>query len=507
MTLRFPAAVLLIALWPGSLPAQGQVLPPSVALTHVSVLDVRTGSVRSDQTVIVTGTRIAAVDQAGRVAVPAGALIVDATGKYLMPGLWDMHTHIIDPDTPGTPDVVFPLLVANGVTGVRDMGSADLDSIIAIRSALRAGARLGPRMLLAGKALDGLPAIFPPDEILVRTPAEGRRAVDSLAARGVDFIKPYEMLQRDVFLAIVDAAKQHRLPLAAHVPLALDAGEASDLGVRSFEHLRNIELACSSLADSLRTARVLVLAREASRPDTTGLAFGWSLGYGPGALVRAQIHREQRPRARETFHAARCDALLRRLARNGTWQDATLVADDVARLDTMATVRATLRYVPEATRALWERTVAGWDATGTHGAGRGRADIEAQAAWYLKLVGLMAKRGVGILAGTDISNPYLIPGFSLHEELGQLVRTGLTPLEAIRAATLNPARYLAATDSLGTVEVGRLADLVLLDADPFQDIGNTRKIRAVMLNGRYLDRGALDGLLADAERAASTRPR
>jgi imidazolonepropionase-like amidohydrolase len=480
-----------------------------MALTHVGVVDVQAGRLWTDQTVVVAGNRIAAVGNASTLALPTGARVVDATGQYLIPGLWDMHTHVVDPDMPGGPDVSFPLLIANGVTGIRDMGSSDLDSIIKLRSEVRAATRLGPRMLVAGKVLDGSPPVFPPDQLVVRNPKEARRAVDSLAGRGVDFIKPYEMLQRDVFLAIVDAAARHHLPVAAHVPLVMDVGEASDLGIRSFEHLRNLELACSRRADSLRTARTAELAKEATRRDTSALAFDWSLGYGSGALVRARIHAAQRQLARETLDLPRCMALLRRLARNGTWQDVTLIVNEITalRIDTMPVIRAALRYVPARNRELWARDAprappGGDSAIQTHGGDKGRQNIEAQGAWYLRLVRMMRDQGVGILAGTDISNPYIVPGFALHDELGLLVRAGLSPLEALRAATLNPARYLAATDSLGTVAIGRRADLVLLDANPLVDIANTRRIRAVFVNGRYLDRGALDALLDQAERAA-----
>jgi len=228
MTFRLFALTALLALWAPPLSGQGA---PSVALTHVSVVEVGTGRLQSNQTVVINGGRIAAVGRTGSVPVPTGTMNVDATGKYLIPGLWDMHTHVVDPDMPGGPEVSFPLLVANGITGIRDMGSSDLDSIIKLRGEVRAGTRLGPRILVAGKVLDGVPLVAPPDEWPARTPVEARRAIDSLATRGVDFIKSYEMLQRDVFLAIVDRAKRHRLPLAAHVPLVIDAAEASDLGV------------------------------------------------------------------------------------------------------------------------------------------------------------------------------------------------------------------------------------------------------------------------------------
>ena len=476
---------------------------PSLAFTHVNVVDVESGRVLPEQTVLIAGNRIQSVGPSARVKVPSGAQVVDATGKYMIPGLWDMHLHLVDPDTPGSPDVVLPLLVANGVTGGRDLGAMSLDSILQLRSDVRTGRRIGPRLVVAGKLLDGAPVVFPPDAVLVRTAEEGPQIVDSLAAPGVDVIKPYEMLRRDVFLAVVDQAKRRGLLLAAHVPLSLDAAEVSDAGVHTLEHLRNLELACSSKADSLRAARTALLEEEGARvAPQGGLAFAWSAGYGGGAAFRAKIHRAQRPRARETYDPERCADLLRRFARNGTWQDPTLAIEnwEVERPDTSQRVRATLRYVPPRFREAWGEAVDELDKLPPEET----AELEMQARWLVRLVGAMREAGVGLLTGMDVSNPYMVPGFSIHEELRSLTRAGLTPAEALRAATLNPARSLEATDSLGTVERGKLADLVLLDANPLQDIGNARKISAVVLNGRFLDRSALDQLLAEAERAANT---
>jgi len=473
---------------------------PTLAIVGVAVVDVDNGMTLRNQTVLVAANRITGVGARDSVPIPAGAQVVEAEGRFLIPGLWDMHTHLIDPDIPGGLEVVLPLLVANGVTGVRDMGSSSLDSIVELRRAVRDGDVLGPRIVLAGKVLDGLPVVFPPDEIVVRTAAEAVKAVDSLATRGVDFIKLYEMLPRDVFVAAMEAAKERGLPVAVHVPLTMDASEVSKLGVRSVEHLRNIELACSSQADSLRLARTETLVREAAQPDAAIKAFDWSKGYGSGALVRGAIHSAQRPLARATYDPNRCRKLLAQFAEKGTWQVPTLflVASAHFRPDTMRSVRETLRYVPAANREPWER-----DAAAPIAPNDGRGGGDAQAKWYVDLVHELKAAGVGILAGTDISNPWMVPGFSLHEEMQALVAAGLTAHEALQAATVQPARYFEATDSLGAVARGRIADLVLLDGNPVLDIRNTRRIRAVILNGRYLDRAALDALLQGAAVAAA----
>jgi imidazolonepropionase-like amidohydrolase len=512
MTCR-PALWCLLA--PAALAAQTPTAPTPVAaatrdstpvaITHVTVIDVERGRRLPGHTVLVAGRRVRAAGPDAAVRVPAGARVIDGRGKYLIPGLWDMHVHVSDPDIPGPPELVLPLFVATGVTGVRDMGSASLDTILRLRAEVREGARIGPRMVVAGKIIDGAPLVFPPDELLARTPEEGRRAVDSLADRGVDFIKAYEMLRRDVFLAVLDEARRRGLPVAGHVPLTVDAAEASDSGMRSFEHLRNIDLACSARADSLREARAATL--EANAGYAGGASEGtaaWSAGYGAGEKVRRDIHLAQRRRALDTEDPSRCAALLARLARNGTRQTATLfIQSEVLDAERQARLGPTLRYVPGAYRERWERGAASFaalPAARLAGARRWQS-------WEAALVRRLADAGVPLLAGTDASVASVVPGFGLHEELDALVRLGnLTPLQALRAATLEPARFLGATDSLGTVAAGKLADLVLLDADPLADIRNTQKTRAVVVNGRLLDRVALDALLTGAERAAYGAP-
>jgi imidazolonepropionase-like amidohydrolase len=477
-------------------------LPPPIAITHVTVVDVEKGLRLDDQTVLLIGNQISAVAPSSSVVVKRGATVVNGRGKFLIPGLWDMHTHVIDPDAPGSPETILPLFIAEGITGIRDMGSASLNSILQLRADVRSGRRIGPRMVVAGKVIDGAPAVFPPDSLIARTPDEGQRAVDGLLQRGVDFIKSYEMLQPEVFRAIVEEAKRHKIALAGHVPLTIDAGDASDLGMRSFEHLRNIDLACSSEADGLRAARTAQLAKQSRYTGSADpLTASWSAGYGSGEKVRADIHAAQRPRALDTEDPVRCTALIARFARNSTWQCVTLFIQS-ASLDPgrIERVRPTLRYVPPVIRTRWERGYQTFAALPDER----KNQIRRWQEWEAQLIGRLAKANVPLLAGTDESNPYVVPGFGLHEELDALVTFGnLTPTEALRAATLEPARYLGETARLGTVAAGKDADLLLLDADPLADIHNTKKILAVFANGRYFDRAALDQLLAAAERASN----
>jgi imidazolonepropionase-like amidohydrolase len=476
-----PLALAVTALTaPRGAPAQHG--PTAISITHVTVIDVASGTRLLDRTVTIRGTRIASVSAAA--SAPAGAQVIDGRGKFLIPGLWDMHAHAVD-DKDGN----LRLFVAYGVTGIRDMGGS-LDVAMAGVARIRRGEIVSPRVVAAGTIIDGAPTTFPEVSVTARTPAEGRHWVDSLAARGVDFIKAYEMLRPEVAEAIVDEARLHHLSVAGHVPLTMDAGKVSDLGYHSMEHLRNIDVACSSVADSVQAAAV----------DQLRAAEG---GTRRGSAVRQSIQDAQRMRVLDTFDAARCDALLHRLQRNGTWQVPTFAVADafLLRTDTTAALRSVLPLLSPATRADWENASRGMDAAQAQiarflgGTAAFTALVSRARARDHDTFRRMLALGVPVLAGTDFGNPWVAPGFSLHYELATFVRDGMTPFEALRSATLSPARFLGATDSLGTVAAGKLADLVLLDADPLLDIGNSKRIRAVVANGRLFDRAGLDALL------------
>jgi imidazolonepropionase-like amidohydrolase len=255
----------------------------------------------------VAGGRIVDVAPATGARIAKRTRVVDATGKFLIPGLWDMHTHFFG-RAPGCPEITFSLAVAHGVTGARDV-AAQLDLSLAWRAEVQSDRMIGPRLFGTGQLVDGVPVVYPPISVSARTADDARGIVDSLARRGADFVKAYEMLDREAFFALVEQAKKSGLPVVAHVPLSVLAGDASDAGVRSFEHLRNLELACSSDAEDLLAERIAMLKAGAGRV---------------GAEVRAEIHSAQRTRALDTYDPQRCTALLRKLAANGTWQTATL---------------------------------------------------------------------------------------------------------------------------------------------------------------------------------------
>jgi imidazolonepropionase-like amidohydrolase len=445
------------------------------SITHVNVVDVENGTVLTAQTVLIEGNRITAVGPADVVTAPNGTQVIDARGKYMIPGLWDMHAHVLFEGM----DRYMALLVARGVTGIREMGNSPMPlfRIREVRREILAGDRLGPRFISSGVVVDGPHSRWKDGVALADTPERGRAIVDSLANAGADFIKVYNYLRPDVYHAIVESAAARQVPVAGHVPYLVTAIEASDANQRSFEHLVGIDQGCS--------------AEEGALIATSGEELD-AIARGDD-VAAAELERQWWDRLLATHDPVRCRALLDRLAQNRTWQTPTLVNIHTRCVEsTTLTVDDRLAYVPESVQVWWAAAVA-------QGTDHNSEKDQARCRLRMALVGEMNRAGVPLLAGSDAANPFVIWGFSLHDELSLLVEAGLSPLEALQSATLNPARFLEATDSLGTIEPDKLADLVLLDANPLENIHNTRKIAAVVLNGRYLNRRTLDRLFAEAE--------
>ncbi|MFO7587786.1 MAG: amidohydrolase family protein [Gemmatimonadota bacterium] len=455
-------------------------------LRNVTVVDVETGALRPGMDVTVTDGRIYSVEPRSAEPVPRGASAsVDGGGRFLIPGLWDMHGHVLPAsETAGDawwepdPETAFRLLVANGVTGVRDMWGS-LEARARVERERRSRGRPWPRLLTPGGIVDG-PVPYYPGLISVASPDEARAAVDSLAAGGADFVKVYTSLPPDLLGAVVARARERGLAVAGHVPASVSAGAAARAGMRSFEHLYGVLEGCSSAESSLLADNVSFLDARAAGRNTTREDRAWF------------------ERLLGTQDEGRCEALLRLLAREGTFQVPTLAAlEGVFRLrDAFAADDPRLAYVDPRARAFWGPS--------TYDESRSFADAD----WDLRrrrldrmreVIARMAEFGVPILAGSDFhpTIAFTFPGFSLHDELALLVASGLTPLQALRTATLEPARYLAATDSLGSVAPGRVADLVLLEGNPLADIAAAGLIHGVVLGGRWLPRDTLDAWLAD----------
>jgi imidazolonepropionase-like amidohydrolase len=443
----------------------------ALAITGVTVIDVAAGVARPDTTVLIRGDRIAAVGPAARVALPAGATVIDGRGKILIPGLWDMHAHVADPG-------MLTLFTRYGVTGARQMFAINP----ACRAALgldRPAGPASPRVVGANQVLDGPDTRFGRlvrGNVLTVADAESARArVRELRDNGNGWVKVYNRLPRPAYFAAVGEARRLGLPVGGHVPQEVTAAEASDAGQRTIEHQDQVPIGCST-AEAELMAELRQTAGPGAKPED---ATGWR--------VQLKGHRSYDP--------VKGEALFRKFAANRTWHVPTLVQTrSVARLaDPNPVDPALLRELPPTVTWCWRREVT---AEGVSlplvGLRYTRADLAERAELFrreVEMIRRMHTAGVRILAGTDTPNPDVFPGLSLHEELELLVGAGLTPAEALRAATLGPAECLGYDADLGAVEPGRLADLVLLAANPLDDIRNTRSVQTVFIGGRPVPGG------------------
>jgi hypothetical protein len=365
-------------------------------IRNATIIDVTAGAEVPHRSILIRGTRISAIGTV--VHASKATRIVEASGKFVIPGLWDMRVHLVSRDQ-------LPVYASCGITGVRDFGS-DYDRVNVWRDEMQKGRLVGPHIETCGR---------PFGVEVVRTPNQARAVYDQLADESVDFIGILPDLPRDAYLALIERARKYYSGVAGDVPAAVSAMEAVDARQKSIDHLSGILLACSTEERRFRTAYIQAMERG-----------------------DAEALEEVMTAAFETFSAQKEEALFERMVLFET------------------------RSVPVL------------------------ANLGERERWA-KIVFDMQRAGVAILAGTDSDKP----GGALHNELESLVRAGLSPAQALRSATLEPARYLDAVQSLGTVEPGKTADLVILDADPLTDIRNARKIAGVVLAGKYLSRANL----------------
>jgi len=451
-----------------------------LVLQHVSIIDGTGRAPHLDQTVVIVGGRIAAIGPAARTKFDRSAHVIDAHGKFLIPGLWDMHVHLagVSADPSWSKDVLLPLLLTNGITGVRDMGG-DLDALLSWKRDIESGTLLAPHIIASGPWLAGR-GKKTPEQYPVANAEEARAAVRDLKQRGADFIKVISMPSREAFFAVAEEARKQNISFVGHLPFEISAAEASNAGMRSIEHFlySGFALSFSSKEEELRKRLV-----EAER---TGDSAAWE----------AIAHE-----ADLTYSTEKAATLFQTLKKNGTWVTPTIASLDItSHPDAWKLDDPNLDFVPPSLAKDW-RTSFDDDRMKKRAAWLGR-----QAVNDWKLAGELHGGGIPLLVGSDSLDPFVFPGDSLHRELAELVRAGFTPLEAIHAATRGAAQFLGRERDFGTIETGKTADLVLLDANPLENIANSRKILAVIRNGNYLDRAALDAMLVKAKTAAAAVP-
>jgi ankyrin repeat protein/imidazolonepropionase-like amidohydrolase len=445
----------------------------ALVFTHATVIDATGAPAKPDMTVAVKGGRIATLGKTTSIDVPENAQVVDATGKFLIPGLWDMHVH------PWVGKNYLALFIANGVTGIRVMEGGPVYH--KWRQEISAGKLIGPRMVISCPIVDG-PGSPLPDSMIVSNEDEGRHMVRKVKKESADLIKVFDDIPPDAYFAIADEAKKQGIPFAGHVPYLVSAAEASEAGQQSIEHCHYVLWACSTegeeeLKKKLKETRDMPLSL-------------------PQARARVKLITDT------TYSEKKAAKLFARFVKNNTWVCPTLIVYGLPfRGEEGLANDPRLKYMPLSTKDSWKNDVyVAWVT------GEGRADHKKLCEKHLAIVGAMGRAGVGLLAGTDTtgmaSNPYCFPGFGLHDELAVFVQAGLSPMQALQTATYNPAKCLGKLDSMGTVEHGKVADLVLLDADPLQDIRNTQRIAAVVVGGKIFQRAALQKMLAQVEAQA-----
>lgn len=416
------------------------------------------------QTVVVRGDRIVAVGRLGEVEIPDDARRIDGRGQWLMPGLTDGHVHVWGEDE-------LLLFVANGVTTVRNMWGAPLHFAMAERVA--AGEIVGPNILTTGPIMDGVPPIW--NGSLALDDADAARAsVAEQKAAGYDFIKVYSRLGPDVYEAIVQASREAGLLVCGHVPDAVGLSRALALGQGSIEHL-------TGFFEALRVADG-ASARDAAQ---LSLAQRWSL---------------------PTVSDAALNQIAAEVAASRSWNCPTLlVYAKIVGVDEARQLLAApeMRYVSPSTRSTWDP---GADFRTSQLTDNDYADLRATDITRRRIVAALHEAGAPLLLGTDTPNPFVIPGFSIHEELALLVASGLTPYEALSAGTRESARFLRDDRPVGTLVVGNAADLLLLAADPLADVAALQQRSGVMAAGRWYAEETLRAQLEQLALSYETPP-
>jgi hypothetical protein len=390
-----------------------------------------------------------------------------------------MHVHLIN--EPDTRSVLYPLFIANGITGIRVMNTLQDINIAqqrVLQSEIRSGKLIGPKSLLGSFQVNGT-WNGPSTVLKPKTEKHGRELALLLKERGVDFIKIYDGLTPEAYHGIADEANKLNLDFAGHVPLTIKPSQASDAGQKSIEHTEiPLFLECSAIENEMRERVINLFTNQDGNLSFSGVK-------NVNELMFEMV---------QTFDSLKCQNLYEKLKINNTWFVPTLSHLEIYYPDREDWKdHPNTKYMPKEEYYFFKDEF--------------EPSMRAFRSPYIpeveemrrKIVADMQRAGVGLLAGTDMGEVGLIGGFSLHEELVSLQSAGLTPLEALQTATLNPARYQHGTDSLGTVEQGKIADLLLLNKNPLEDIRNTQEIDAVFTNGQYLTRKDLDSLLLDVE--------
>ncbi len=419
----------------------------TAAIVHATLVGVRTGKETPDSVIVIRGDKIERVGTSSEISVPSQALVVDAAGKWVIPGLMDMHAH-----AGNSPEVPVNLYLAQGVTTIRSPGG-NISLLRLLREQIESGKITGPRLFFSGPLLDGNPPVWPDESFMVDTPARAHSAVDFLADQGVDFVKVYNNVTEPVLKEIVETARQRGLIVAGHIPRSMTMTRAVDLGMKSLEHIRI-------------TGREMLPLEEANQIDYLPLG-------------------QREPQLWEKFDLAspKFAELIRHLAKNAVYLDPTLTIDES--LFVLGTTAQRENPNNSVLPAEWIKFEESHQSPLYEVPAKLKETARNGFKKREEFVGMCSRAGVKIIAGTDGPGlGTLVPGYGLHHELQLLVESGLSPVQALRAATLTAAEALGKDTELGSVEPGKLADMLIVNADPLADIGNASKIELIIKGGK-----------------------
>ncbi len=462
-------------------------------IQNTNIIDVENGRVLQGQSVSIRGRKIVSIESEVMHPSSEDIKIIDGSGKYLIPGFWDMHSHTWNAEY--TRKVVFPLEIAHGVVGIRNMAGdcygdrldcvncARYEQIQEMRRDIREGALIGPEIHNASTFLDGRHTIKK-ESIIITTPKQGRKAVIKHKKENFDLLKVYDYLTPDVFSAIAEEAKKQQIPFAGHVPWTITVEEASEAGLKSIEHGFGLIIAVSGKEETFTGERIQALQRDQfTRQDRFELQ---------SDQMRRIINRDQRA---FTFVDSLFRDLTRTLQENNTWLVPTFAMNFRGHRYSEIADHDMMKYLPPTKREQWNRALENF----SNAPDNLKLFSRLHGTTLQRMINKMHNASVGILAGTDCDVDLIVPGFHLHQELQFMVEAGLTPLEALQTATLNAAQYFKKASEMGTIEEGKRADMVLLEANPLENIMNTQRIRAVLSGGRLYNRSDLDRLLKEVE--------
>ncbi|WP_397599659.1 amidohydrolase family protein [Silvanigrella sp.] len=422
----------------------------------VTIVDVESGKLKPNSWVLIKDNKIINIGSKNNLVIPKKAKLINTKGKYLIPGLWDMHVHILD-----NQKIAFPSFIANGVVGVRDM-SASFEQIEKWKKEASKSIST-PRIFYSGPALDNKIKLH----FSIKTEEEARRAVRSFQEKGVDFIKPYSHIEKNIYYALVDECKIRKIPFAGHIPSEISPIEASNLGQSSIEHFTEFFIAASKLEDEIRG--------DISKTNNIDELFSLDL------------------KAANNIDYDKENNIINTFSKNKTWQTPTLA---IQKGSFVTSIDERSKYIPKNIKKFWEEVIT--EKKSSKSSQKMNAELFDK---YLILTNKMNKAKVPLLAGTDANLstfeplPNVFYGFSIHDEMELFVKAGLKPIEALQTATINPAKFLGIEKDYGSIEIGKTADLVLLTENPLIHIENTKKIDSVMINGILFNKNDIEKIL------------